>query len=388
MQRVVIDKKSFDAAQAVQETLLDHIVAVTEAEHFESSQKRAGTDFFLMSQMRASELGGQSGVIEAARQYGARTVLIVDEQAPEYAVTTELNGKIACIALGQQLDREYAILLLSALLHGTGRAIVRNQNVKDLFKMSERVAEAGVSVFINGPTGSGKEVMAKYIHQKSRRSDGEFVAINCAAIPENMLEAMLFGHEKGAFTGASTTNVGLIRAAEGGTLLLDEISEMSMTLQAKLLRAIQELAVTPVGGNRQIEVDIRLLATSNRNMQVECAAGRFREDLFYRLNVFPVAVMSLAQRPQDILPIAIEFLVRHARDVSELAYLSPCAIAALEAYDWPGNIRELENIIQRALVLKSGPCITADAIMIDQFSNITTFANAAGDPVAEQRLGL
>ncbi len=250
MQRVVIDKKSFDAAQAVQDTLLDHIVAVTETEHFESSQKRAGTDFFVMSQMRASELGGQSGVIEAARQYGARTVLIVDEQAPEYSVTTELNGKIACIALGQQLDREYAILLLCALLHGTRRAIVRDQNVKDLFKMSERVAEADASVFFNGPTGSGKEVMAKYIHQRSRRSDGEFVAINCAAIPENMLEAMLFGHEKGAFTGASTTNVGLIRAAEGGTLLLDEISEMSMTLQAKLLRAIQEPAVTPVGGNR------------------------------------------------------------------------------------------------------------------------------------------
>lgn len=140
--------------------------------------------------------------------------------------------------------------MLCALLHGTRRAIVRDQNVKDLFKMSERVAEADVSVFINGPTGSGKEVMAKYIHQRSRRSDGEFVAINCAAIPENMLEAMLFGHEKGAFTGASTTNVGLIRAAEGGTLLLDEISEMSMTLQAKLLRAIQEPAVTPVGGNR------------------------------------------------------------------------------------------------------------------------------------------
>jgi len=388
MQRVVIDKKSFEAAQALESTLQDHIVSVIDAEHFESSQKRAGTDFLVMSQMRASALGGQSGVIEAARNVGARTVLIVDEQAADYSVTTELNGKIACIALGQQMDREYAILLLGALLHGTGRAIVRDQKVKDLFKMAERVAEADVSVFINGPTGSGKEVMAKHIHQNSRRSTGEFVAINCAAIPENMLEAMLFGHEKGAFTGASTTNVGLIRAAEGGTLLLDEISEMSMTLQAKLLRAIQELAVTPVGGTRQIEVDIRILATSNRNMQVECAAGRFREDLFYRLNVFPVAVMPLAERRQDILPIAIEFLVRHARDVSELAYLSASAIAELEAYDWPGNIRELENIIQRAMVLKTGPCITTDAIMIDQFSNITTLAGAAVETVADQRLGI
>ena len=293
---------------------------------------------------------------------------------------TELNGKIAHVALGCEMPREYSVLFVVALLHGTGRAIVRDMNVKKLFIMSERVAQADVSVFINGPTGSGKEVMAKYIHQKSRRADGEFVAINCAAIPENMLEAMLFGHEKGSFTGASTSNVGLIRAAEGGTLLLDEISEMSMTLQAKLLRAIQELAVTPVGSNRQIEVDIRILATSNRDMQAECIAGRFREDLFYRLNVFPISTMSLAQRPDDILPIALEFLVRHARDVSEIAYLAPCAIAALEAYDWPGNIRELENIIQRALVLKSGACITADAIMIDQFANAMSFADTLNDP--------
>ena len=365
MQRVVIDKKSFDAAQAIQDMLLDHIVAVTEVEYFESSQKRAGTDFFVMSHVRASELGGQSGVIEVARQYGARTVLIVDEQAPEYSVTTELNGKIACIALGQQLDCEYAILLLCALLHGTRRAIVRDQNVKDLFKMSERVAEADVSVFINGPTGSGKEVMAKYIHQRSRRSDGEFVAINCAAIPENMLEAMLFGHEKGAFTGASTTNVGLIRAAEGGTLLLDEISEMSMTLQAKLLRAIQELAITPVGGNRQIEVDIRILATSNRNMQAECVAGRFREDLFYRLNVFPLNTISVADRALDIVPICTFLMRRHCNEISNIPWLTDGAVEKLTSYSWPGNVRELENVLQRALVLAMDNKITAADIVTD-----------------------
>jgi two-component system response regulator FlrC len=385
MQRVVIDKISFDMAAAILSTLQYHAVAVIEAEHFDQSQKRAGTDFFVISQLRAEELGGQNGVVEAARQYGARTVLIVDEGADDYEIKTELSGKIAYVSLGQRMGREYATLFLVALLHGTGRAIVRDANVKKLFTMSQRVAQADVSVFINGPTGSGKEVMAKYIHQNSRRSEGEFVAINCAAIPENMLEAMLFGHEKGAFTGASTSNVGLIRAAEGGTLLLDEISEMSMTLQAKLLRAIQELAVTPVGGNRQIKVDIRILATSNRNMQAECGAGRFREDLFYRLNVFPVTTMSLAERREDILPIAVEFLVRHARDVCEIAYLAPCAIAALEAYDWPGNIRELENIIQRALVLKSDACITADAIMIDQFADVMSFADPLANPAADLR---
>lgn len=376
MQRVVIDPKSFEMAASILSTLQEHTVAVVEAEHFDSSQKRLGSDFLVLSQKRSVELGGQSGVIETAKQFGSRTVLIVDEQASDYFIATDLNGKIAHVALGQTMAREYSVLFVVALLHGTGRAIVRDLNVKKLFVMSERVAQADVSVFINGPTGSGKEVMAKYIHQKSRRADGEFIAINCAAIPENMLEAMLFGHEKGSFTGASTSNVGLIRAAEGGTLLLDEISEMSMTLQAKLLRAIQELAVTPVGSNRQIEVDIRILATSNRDMHAECIAGRFREDLFYRLNVFPIWTMSLAQRRHDILPIAIEFLVRHARDVSEIAYLAPCAIAALEAYDWPGNIRELENIIQRALVLKSGACITGDAIMIDQFASVMSFTDA------------
>ncbi|MEN8892150.1 sigma-54 dependent transcriptional regulator [Planktotalea arctica] len=378
MQRVVIDMVEFKTAEAVLSALQEHRVAVVSAASFQSSQRRAGTDFFVLSQARANALGGQSGIIEAARECGARTVLVVDETAQEYAVTTELSGKIAHLALGQSMPRDYAVLCLVALLHGTGRALVRDAGVAKLFEMSARVAQADVSVFINGPTGSGKEVMAKYIHQRSRRSEGEFVAINCAAIPENMLEAMLFGHEKGAFTGASTANVGLIRAADGGTLLLDEISEMSMPLQAKLLRAIQELAVTPVGSNRQISVDIRILATSNRNMQQECSAGRFREDLFYRLNVFPITTMALSERRADILPIALEFLVRHARDVSEIAYLAPCAIEVLEQYDWPGNIRELENVIQRALVLKTGATITRDAIMIDQFSSTLSFPDPQG----------
>jgi two-component system, response regulator FlrC len=370
MHRVVVDTSRFDLALGILSALQCHQVASATVEGCAQTGKREGADFLLLSAARADDLGGQTGVIDTARKVGARSVCIVDEAAPKFGITTELSGKIVRLALGPEIGREYAVLWISAMVHGTGRALVRSDSVARLFEVAERVAKADVSVFINGPTGSGKEVMARFIHAKSRRAQGAFVAINCAAIPENMLEAMLFGHEKGAFTGASTANVGLIRAADGGTLLLDEISEMSMHLQAKLLRAIQELVVTPVGGTRQINVDIRFLATSNRNMQVECNAGRFREDLFYRLNVFPITTMPLAARPRDILPIALEFLVRHSRDVTEIPYLAPCAIALLEDYDWPGNMRELENVVQRALVLKTGPKITADAIMIDQFSNV------------------
>ena len=370
MNRIVIDTKRFEISSGILRTLQGHQVAVGSLDEFEPSGKRDGVDFLVLSAVRFTELGGQPGVIDVARKIGARSVLIVDELSSEYMISTELSGKICRVSLGSEVDQDYAVLFVCALLHGTGRAIVRSENVVRLFKVAERVSKADVSVFINGPTGSGKEVMAKFIHACSRRSSGAFIAINCAAIPENMLEAMLFGHEKGAFTGASTSNVGIIRAADGGTLLLDEISEMSMHLQAKLLRAIQEYSVTPVGGTRQIKVDIRFLATSNRDMQVECNTGRFREDLFYRLNVFPIATMPLSERASDILPIALEFLVRHSREVTEIPFLAPCAIAMLEDYVWPGNMRELENVIQRALVLKSGHKITAEAIMIDQFSNI------------------
>ena len=171
-----------------------------------------------------------------------------------------------------------------------------------LLELAKRVAQTDVTVFINGPTGTGKEVLSKFIHHHSERKDQPFVAINCAAIPENMLEAILFGHEKGAFTGASTANKGIFRAADGGTLMLDEISEMPIGLQSKLLRVLQEKSVTPIGAQGDIPVDVRVIATTNRDMAAEIQQGRFREDLYYRLNVFPLGTTSLAERPGDILP--------------------------------------------------------------------------------------
>jgi len=381
MYRAIIQIENFRLGQALVDTLSDHAVSVRRVCDTSCDEKRPNTDFLILSQEHADVLGGQSGVVELARKMGARSVLVVNETASGFCITSELGGKIVHLGLGDDICPQYALLFIATLVHGSGRAMVRNPHVKTLFAMAARVANSDVSVFINGPTGSGKEIMARYIHSQSKRAGGEFVAINCAAIPDNMLEAMLFGHEKGSFTGASKANVGLIRAADGGTLLLDEISEMSLPLQAKLLRAIQELAVTPLGGNRQIEVDVRILATSNRDMSAECLAGRFREDLFYRLNVFPVTTMPLSARRDDILPIAQELLVRHVKDVAEIPLLAPCAVALLEAHDWPGNIRELENVMQRALVLKTGTTITADAIMIDQIARPSPIIQA-GTPSA------
>lgn len=231
-------------------------------------------------------------------------------------------------------------------------------------ELAKRVASKDVTVLINGPTGTGKEVLSKFVHVNSSRASGNFVALNCAAIPENMLEAMLFGHEKGAFTGASSANQGIFRAADGGTLLLDEISEMPLSLQAKILRVLQERVITPLGGSREVEVDVRVIATTNRNMHHEVSAGNFREDLYYRLNVFPIETQSLKDRPQDIVPIAMSLLRKHSASLGRHYFLSDQAADLLKNYDWPGNVRELENVIQRALVLTEAARIDKDCILI------------------------
>jgi len=234
-----------------------------------------------------------------------------------------------------------------------------------LFELAKRVARTDVTVFINGPTGTGKEVLSKFIHSHSKRKEAAFIAVNCAAIPENMLEALLFGHEKGSFTGASTTNKGIFRAADGGTLLLDEISEMPISLQAKLLRALQEKSVTPIGSQTAIPVDVRVIATTNRNMVEEIKQGNFREDLYYRLNVFPLSTLSLSNRPSDIVAISTVLINRHCQDKQEIPFLHESARKLFSDYAWPGNVRELENVIQRALVLCDGKVIRPEDIIID-----------------------
>lgn len=233
----------------------------------------------------------------------------------------------------------------------------------ELLQIARRVAGTQVSVTINGPSGCGKEVFARFIHDQSPRCDQPFVAINCAAIPETMLEAVLFGYEKGAFTGATGAHAGKFEQATGGTLLLDEISEMDLGLQAKLLRVIQEKEVERIGGRKVIPLDVRILATTNRDLRQLVADGKFREDLYYRLNVFPLHIPALRERRDDILPLAEMAMARHG---SQAVTLSPCAREALLAHDWPGNVRELENLVQRTLILLSGSVIHAADLAVEK----------------------
>ncbi len=236
---------------------------------------------------------------------------------------------------------------------------------RQLLDLAARVARSDSTVLISGESGTGKEVLARYIHQQSPRASKPFIAINCAAIPDNMLEATLFGHEKGAFTGAIASAPGKFELADGGTILLDEISEMPLGLQAKLLRVLQEREVERVGARKPISLDIRVLATTNRDLAGEVAAGRFREDLYYRLSVFPLAWRPLRERPADILPLAQRLLGKHVKKMNHAPVsLSPAAQQVLVQHAWPGNVRELDNALQRALILQQGGLIQPEDLCL------------------------
>lgn len=234
-----------------------------------------------------------------------------------------------------------------------------------LFELARRVARSTCTVLISGESGTGKEVLARHIHANSPRAAAPFIAVNCAAIPEHMLEALLFGWERGAFTGAHQAHPGKFEQAQGGTLLLDEISEMPLGLQAKLLRVLQEHEVERLGGRAPIELDVRMLATTNRRLREDVSAGRFREDLYYRLNVFPLALSPLRLRRDDILPLAMRMLANHSVPGARIPALQADAAALLLAHDWPGNVRELENVMQRALVLNEGSAIGPEHISFE-----------------------
>jgi two-component system response regulator FlrC len=234
-----------------------------------------------------------------------------------------------------------------------------------LLKLSEKVAASDATVMVLGPSGSGKEVLARFIHDRSQRSEQPFVAINCAAIPENMLEATLFGYEKGAFTGALQACPGKFEQAQNGTILLDEITEMDLALQAKLLRVLQEKEVERLGSRKTIELDVRVIATSNRDLRQAVDEGKFREDLYYRLNVFPLVWLPLHKRSGDILPLAKHLIERHKGVNQRLPSLTASASNKLQQHTWPGNVRELENVIQRALILCNGQQIDASDLMIE-----------------------
>jgi two-component system response regulator FlrC len=243
------------------------------------------------------------------------------------------------------------------------RVIANDVVSRNLFALAARVAQTDTTVLLTGESGVGKEVVARYIHNHSARRNGPFVAINCAAIPDSLLEATLFGYEKGAFTGAQQAQAGKFEQAQNGTLLLDEVTEMPLGLQAKLLRVLQEREVERVGGKKPVALDIRLIATSNRDMADAVARGILREDVYYRLNVFPLLIPALRQRPDDILSLARHFLAEHGgRSGRPGLQLSPAAESMLTAHAWPGNVRELENVMQRAVIFAAGEVVEADAL--------------------------
>lgn len=322
-----------------------------------------------------------AGAREALKLLNANSVgMVVGDQHPDQSRVLEqiksVHPGIPVLQMsaigGQKAALESAMTEPAA----SGSTVVAEDlKSRELLELARRVARSDATVMIGGESGTGKEVFAHFIHQQSARREGPFIAINCAAIPENMLESMLFGHEKGAFTGAHQAMPGKFELAKGGTLLLDEISEMSLGLQAKLLRVLQEWEVERLGGHRVIQLDVRVLATSNRNLREEVAAGRFREDLYYRLNVFPLFLPPLRERNLDLLPLAHHLLQRCCTDQRiPLPKLSIAAERRLLSHNWPGNVRELENVMQRALILCNGHVIDAGEICFESDNELRSAA--------------
>ncbi|NCO02771.1 MAG: sigma-54-dependent Fis family transcriptional regulator [Alphaproteobacteria bacterium] len=281
-------------------------------------------------------------------------------------------------------DADLIAAILEAVTQESNTMIANDPSMKTVMALAEKIAPSEATVLITGESGTGKEVMSSFIHRKSKRKDAPFIALNCAAIPENLLESELFGHEKGAFTGATHRRIGKFEEAHGGTLLLDEISEMHPSLQAKLLRALQEREVTRIGSNESIKVDVRIIATSNRNLEQSVQKKEFREDLYFRLNVVNLRLPALRERPADIAELAQFFADKYAEANGVAAKkISAPSIAKLKAYGWRGNIRELENTMHRAILISLENEIEPDAIHIE--STAFSQGSSAGDSAANAR---
>ena len=391
MSQVIVVNNSLKIANNLCDILEKRDITVIKAGNGSSKPDFFGIDLvgyqadtIVCSDIFEKEIGGSSKLVSIARQAKLSKIIIISDNKScnGVEIKDELGGAVKRINIADFTDK-YSIELIFNTCCPNISFSAGDTKSYELLSLARRVASTDVTVFINGPTGSGKEVLANYLHENSNRKDESFVAVNCAAIPENMLEAILFGHEKGAFTGASNANKGIFRAADKGTLLLDEISEMPLSLQAKLLRVLQERKVTPVGGQRDIDVDVRVLATSNRDMAYEVNQSRFREDLYYRLNVFPLQTRNLSSRKDDILPIAIKILDKHIKEGDSIPYLTSKARELLLNHNWPGNVRELENTLQRALVLSNQNTIDDKSIMIDKSLSMIN-ENSSVDSFADQ----
>lgn len=306
-----------------------------------------------------SNLSGQAlfdHVRAVLREAGSISVIPIVEYADQEKAAALLE--LGCV---DYLLSPFSEAQLSALLLRQASALAAEEDFvscsqagRRLLAMAQRVAMTRAPILITGETGTGKELMARYIHRFSASDDAPFVAVNCAAIPEQMLESILFGHERGAFTGAASAQPGKFELANGGTLLLDEVGELPLGLQAKLLRVLQEQRVERLGARKEVELDVRIVAATNRDLQAEVAEGRFRADLMFRLDVLPLHIAPLRERKEDVLPLAYRFISKYAPQEQSNRLLTEDACRALLAHEWPGNVRELENVLQRALVLRNG----------------------------------
>ena len=292
---------------------------------------------------------------------GAKDPVVVYRDGPFHFVPATLSQPLR-IEFGKA-DREFGLSCIVESMRGGKGPAYADPNSIALYKYAARVARSDANVMITGETGTGKEGMPNFIHENSERANKPFVTVNCAAITESMIESILFGHKKGAFTGAYNSAVGLFKEADGGTIFLDEITEMPLESQSKLLRVLQEGEILPVGASRHEKVDVRVICAANRDFAEEVGAGRFREDLYWRLNVMPVDLLPLADRPADIVAIAAFMMIAFQKRSARFIPLSRCCVERLKEHKWPGNVRELSNVLQRALVMCDGDRISADDLV-------------------------
>lgn len=389
---ILIVEDDANLREAVADTLILQDYQVTAAESGEDAiikLKQQPFDF-IVSDVSMPGMSGHELLLHVRQNFPHIPMLLATAYAAvDRAVDAMQNGAVDYLV--KPFSPNQLIELIEqhspAVIKKTDEPIASDVSSQGVLALARKVAQSDSTILISGESGTGKEVLATYIHQHSTRCDGPFVAINCAAIPENMLEATLFGHEKGSFTGAVASQPGKFEQANGGTILLDEISEMDLGLQAKLLRVLQEKEVERIGGRKVISLDVRVLATTNRSLVEEVKAGRFREDLYYRLSVFPLQWQPLRNRKADIIPLAERLLDKHAKKMHKARLtLDESAKSELLSHSWPGNVRELDNAIQRALILQSGQFVTATDLGLsgEHLIDFERFRNAQLAPAQTQ----
>ncbi len=368
---VLLVEDDADLREAIADMLDVHDISFIEAENGQQAQEliKQNNVSLVLSDVQMSPGNGYQ-LLEYINTHhiGTPVILMTAYGSIPQAVDAIQAGAVDYLVKPFEVSELVSTLqqqLLPAVRQSNEDMVAEDPLSLQLAELALKVAQSEATVLLNGESGVGKEVISQFIHQSSSRNKGPFVAINCAAIPENMLEAVLFGYEKGAFTGAVKSTIGKFEQAQGGTLLLDEISEMDLALQAKLLRVIQERQVERLGGTKLIDLDVRLIATTNRDLKQQVVEKLFREDLFYRLNVFPLMVPALRQRPLDIIPIAQKLLAVYNRAAGQKTELTNAAKQLLLKHSWPGNVRELDNVIQRAMILKQGNEIQHEDIMLE-----------------------